>query len=88
MEITTRHILTGNLLEFIFFCKQVNKPPAWFKPVLTQKDVELIPVGATVILYGTYHLSKFYPIINQAWDAGNISTQVITPNEVAAEYDH
>ena len=86
MEVKHRHILSGNIQEFVFFCSQVGKPPAWFKPILNREDVNRIPVNATVILYGTYHKSKLYPIIQQAWEENLISTQVITPDEVAPKH--
>ena len=81
-----RFILTGKIQEFVFFCNQVDKPPAWFRPILNRKDVEHIPVGSTIILYGTYHTSPIYPLIEQAWEDGLIHTWVITPDEVTAEY--
>jgi hypothetical protein len=83
----TRFILTGKIQEFVFFCNQVDKPPAWFRPILNRKDVERIPVGSTIILYGTYHTSSIYPLIQDAWDKNLIDTQVITPDEVATKYN-
>ena len=87
MDVKHRHIVTGGIQEFLFFCNQVGKKPAWFNPILNQRDVERIPTGSTVILYGDFVKSRIYPLIQQAWDAGLIQTQVITPNEVTAKHD-
>ena len=87
MDVKHRHIVTGGIQEFLFFCEQVGKKPSWFNPILGPRDVERIPVGATVILYGNYHKSPIYQIVQAAWEAGHITTQVITPNEVTTKHD-
>ena len=82
MDVDSRYILTGGIKEFVFFCSQVGKPPAWFKPVLTQADVEAIPINSIVILYGSYHKSNLYPYIQRAWEENLISTKVILPGDL------
>lgn len=83
MDVNHKHILTGSITEFLFFCKQVGRKPAWFIPLLDKSDVDRIPVDSVVILYGTYHKSKVYPLIQAAWDKKLISTKVILPDEIA-----
>ena len=83
----TRFILTGSIREFVFFCQQVDKPPAWFRPLLTKEDVKRIPIGSIIILYGTYHKSPINSLIQQAWEDDLIHVWVITPDEVTAEHD-
>ncbi len=77
MDVDSPYILTGSIQEFLFFAKQMDKKPAWFVPILTKADVERIPVNSLVLLYGTYHKSKLYPILQRAWEANLISTKVV-----------
>ena len=82
MDVPSRFILSGSIREFLYFAEQVGKKPAWFSPILTKEDVARIPLNTMVILYGTYHKSKLYPIIQQAWDENLISTKVILPDDL------
>lgn len=82
MDVPSRYILTGGIQEFVFFCNQVGKKPAWFNPILSQADVEKVPINSVVILYGTYHKSNLYPYIQRAWEENLISTKVILPDDL------
>lgn len=82
MELPGRHIIFGTVDEFLFFAGAVGKPPAWFIPLFQQHDVDRIPVGSTVILYGSYTKNKVYPLVEIAWESKLIETKVITPNEI------
>jgi hypothetical protein len=87
MDLPSRYILTGSIREFLFFSEQADKKPAWFSPILNKSDVARIPINSVVILYGTYHKSPLYPIIQQAWEENLISTKVILPDEVTTEHN-
>ena len=82
MDLPGRHILTGSITELLFFAEQTGHKPAWFNPIIQKSDVDKIPLNTTVILYGTYHKSKLYPLIQQAWEENLIKTKVILPNEI------
>lgn len=82
MDVPSKYILTGSIREFIFFCDQVGKPPAWFVPIVAREVIDRIPINSVVILYGTYHKSDLYPLIQQAWEENLISTKVILPSDL------
>lgn len=74
----TSYLVTGGISQYLYYCNHVAKvPPAQVYYIGNIAQLKRVPVGATVILYGDFHLNPIYDDVDRFQEQGIIKTKVV-----------